>query len=32
MAGAEPRVPGDKKEVKEDKKSDPKLGDPAEQL
>ena len=32
MAGAEPRAPGDKKEDKEDKKSDPKVGDPAEQL
>ena len=32
MAGAEPRTPGDKKEDKEDKKSDPKVGDPAEQL
>ena len=32
MAGAEPRAPGEIKEDNEDKKSDPKVGDPAEQL
>jgi len=32
MAGAKPRAPGDTKEDNEDKKSDPKVGDPAEQL
>jgi len=32
MAGAEPRAPGETKEDNEDKKSDPKVGDPAEQL
>jgi len=32
MAGAEPRAPGEKKEDNEDKKSGPKVGNPAEQL